>query len=588
MMEIDKEGPDSLTNLRIEQARILKDRAFASCLIVEFVILYTTALLLITGTIGQAIIWFGSATSMVLVTFAYARLMAHDGIGPSNFTQYLRGHILVSSLTGMVWSAFAIYQIDFTSEYTVFIACLIVSSITMGGVLPSSAYRPGYIGLSIFAILPLGVYLLLAAPSGFRLVGLGILVYFLFTMYISARVEIDTRETIASRNARALNEKVITQNAVIQKASEEKTRFLAATSHDLSQPIHAQGFFMQALRPKLNHPEQVELLDKIEDSWRAQRQLLQGIVDISRIDNGVIIPQHVPANLKTVAEKLADELTIGLKDKLILNTEFADISIQSDPVLLDRILRNILSNAQKYTPVGGHIDFRIHQEGDLAVIAICNSGPPIAERDQQRIFDEYVKLNNANSQDGLGLGLSIVRRLTELLNIAIDLKSSVETGTCFTLTLPIVESTYQDTTHSIKKANGFANMPLVVLVDDELAIRESMAAVFSSWNCQLITAASGSETLALVSRTSAVPALLVVDKRLANDENGLDLIEALREEVNEITPAILISGDLSDLEDTHLIPDVQLMNKPIDPDEILRVMTALLPKQHTVKRGKFR
>lgn len=567
-----------LDDLRIEQARMLKDRVLGSCLVVEFVIMYTAIIMALVDGLQTAAIWFTSATFMVGITYAYAKTMAPDGITRDNFGRYLRGHILVSAATGAIWSGFAIYQIDFTSEYTIFLACLIVSSITMGGVLPSSAYRPGYIGLAVFAVPPVGFYLAVAGPSAFRFVGIGMLVYFLFTMYISARVEIDTRETIAARNARQLNEKVIAQNEMIQRASEEKTRFLAATSHDLSQPLQAQGFFMQTLREMLSSADQRDMLDKIEDSWRSQRQLLQGIVDVTRIDSGAIVPRHTMVHLTNECEKLANEFASDQSKLHNFLTDFDDIHSMTDPVLFARIVRNILQNAKKFTPAGGTIEFSLKRHDGLAKITICDNGPGISEQDQERVFDEYIQLEETGGAQpaGIGLGLSIVQRLCTLLDMGLSLESHLGNGATFCLSMKIdriAKDIPVEQNHSITL---FPNSPLVIVVDDEPAVRESMTAVLSSWSCQVMSSASSPEALSLVSRTSVTPALLIIDKRLGRDDDGLGLIYSLREEINANTPAILMSGNLGDLDEDGLGQNITFMNKPVDPEEIRNLMVDLL------------
>ncbi|MFK7843141.1 MAG: ATP-binding protein [Sphingorhabdus sp.] len=561
---------DDLLGLRVEQARLLKERVAGSCLIVLFVISYIAAILLISSPPVTALLWFVSAVAMVGVTYIYAKLMCSEGINAENVSRYLRGHVIVSAATGAVWSALAIYQIDFASEYTIFIACLIVSSITMGGVLPSSIYRPGYIGLSIFAVPPVGLYLAFFAPGALKLVGMGMIVYFLFAMFISARVEIETRETIASRNAKILNEKIIAQNEMIQKSHDEKTRFLAATSHDLSQPLHSQGFFMHALRNLLNSQEQRQMLDRIEDSWRAQKHLLEGIVDISRIDSGAITARRSMVDLATEAEKLANEFRSDNIKPLTLNTHFDDIHVQTDPILLSRILRNLLSNARKFSPENSAIVFEVRQDGECVKFTISDNGPGIDALDHERIFEEYVQLDNAQSkaQDGLGLGLSIVRRLCDLLGIKITLRSALGGGTRFDLSMDIDAVERDDEPRSSRAMSKFRGNPLVILVDDEAAIRESMTLVLTGWNCQVMSGANSSEILTLVSKTSATPALLLVDKRLASDEDGLDLIHSLREEINEVVPAILMSGNLGSLDEKALGENITFMNKPLDPEEI--------------------
>jgi hypothetical protein len=241
MSEVTQSEEYDFTDLRVEQARLLKERVLPSCLIVLFVISYTAIIMMVAESVSISWLWIAVSVPMVGVVFLYARLKAREGINRENVYSYLTGHTIISSCTGMVWGGFAIYNVGIQTELSLFLSCLIVASITTGGILPSSIYRPGFVGLALFALVPFGIYVLLYFPGALRLGGLGIMVQFLFSMYTSAKVEIDTRDSIAARHTRALTDKVIAQNAIIKTAHEEKNRFLAATSHDLSQPLHAQA-----------------------------------------------------------------------------------------------------------------------------------------------------------------------------------------------------------------------------------------------------------------------------------------------------------------------------------------------------------
>lgn len=580
MAELIENSAADFVELRIEQAAMLKKRVGGSCLIVQFLITYTAAIMYFISGPGTATLWFASGTAMVVATFLYARLKAPNGITRENHGSYLSGHTIVSALTGMVWGAIAIYQTDFQLEYTMFTGCLLVCSITLGGILPSSAYRPGYVALALFAVPPFSAYLMINAPTPFGLVGFAMMVYFALAMFLSARVEIETRDTIAARQKKALTERVIEQNRTIQKASEEKTRFLAATGHDLSQPLQSQGFFMQALRDTLDRPDQVALLDQVQDSWRAQKELLQGIVDVSRIDSGAIIAKPIMVNIGDLCEKLASEFLSDNSAKVELVTDFEDIQSVTDPVLFSRIIRNILSNARKFVPAGGKVEFSLRHVKDHAIIEISDNGPGIHKDNLERIFDEYVQLDAASADHakGLGLGLAIVKRLCGLLAIRMAIDSEQGTGTRLTFTLPIKMSDRVPETACQTEIQRFEKSSLVVIVDDDPAVLTSMTQLLSSWNCQVISASNPKDAVQLVSRTSAVPALLIIDKQLDSDQHGLDLIEMLREEVNETVPAILMSGQMGKIAIEQAGADIDFLNKPVEPDEIWAILDRIISR----------
>lgn len=581
MLEDIQEDAVELIDIRVIQARLLNERAVHSCILVSFIITYIAAALWISDSFSRALLWLGPTLLMIAVTYGYARLNAPQDITRDTVKKYLRGHIIVTCITGLVWSGFAIFHSDWSSYASLFIAGTLVCSITIGGMMPSSAYRPAYVALAIFTLLPLAIYWIIFAPTPVRLIGMGLILYFFAGMYASAQAELDTRDGIIARTTKSLNDKLKAQNALIRKASEDKTRFLAATSHDLSQPLHAQGYFIKALRESLSAEAQHKLLDKIETSWRAQGKLLEGLVDVSRLDSHAVKPKPRILSLKSEMEVLTSEFRTLAREKSIrLSTEFEDATVYTDPVLLARIVRNLLSNAIKFTPEKGHVDVLINRNVDTASIIIVDDGIGIPVSDHDAVFDEYVQIGNDNRDrsQGLGLGLSIVRRLTALLDMKIDLTSEPHQGTRFSLTMPLHDQSASAPllqSKSVAKSAMFMGSPLIILVDDEQDIRDGMSILLTSWGCQIISAATGTEAISLLSNMATNPALLIIDKRLAHGESGIDVIERIREEVNEATPAILITGDISGFETIADRDDIQIMNKPVDPDEIKRVIKAI-------------
>ncbi|WP_262690543.1 ATP-binding response regulator [Kordiimonas aestuarii] len=564
-----------LKDVRVEQATLLRKRTVGSCLFVQFIIINYFIILYFVGYEQKAILWLCASSPMVGLVYLYGTRILPEGITHANVGAYLHGHILICCLTGALWSAFSIYLIDWSSYFTVFVACVLVFSITVGGMFPNSAYRPGYIGLAAFALLPLAFYILIFAEWPTRLLGFATFVYFGFGMITSARAELDMREAITARNSRELMEKVKAQNEIIRRVNEEKHRFLAATSHDLSQPIHAQGFFIQALRQHLKTAPQRELLDKIELTWLRQSQFLRGLTDVTHLDSGTIRANpslvHLDREMQAVLDEFKDQ---AAQKQLRLTGQFDTIMGTTDPVLLNRIVRNLMANSLKYTPAGGAVTLGLTSTAQTAIITVADTGPGIPEADQKRIFDEYVQLGNGTAQDGVGLGLSIVKRLCQLLGIKLGLSSAPGQGTSFTLAMSLTRTAQTEDAYngSARSASRFATAPLVVLVDDEEPIRDAMASLLTDWGCQVICGADADEVLGPVSATPEVPSLLIIDRMLGPGPDGIVLIERLREEVNEDTPAVLMSGAAVSATDQAHVPDMQFLAKPVDPAALHRIL----------------
>lgn len=567
----------NLSQIRVEQARLLKERAAGSAItVIVFVAIFAVLIgLLISLTAG--LIWFGLASFMVALTVLYARFMAPAGITEKNVKAYLQGHTVICCLVGATWGGYAIYILDFSSPTTLTIAGAMPLILTVGGMLPSSAYRPGYIALAIFALLPFAFFLICFAPGALRVFGLGTLTYFGLAMVSSAQAELNTRDGIIARTTQSFTKKLIDKNEEVQRAHDEKTQFLAATSHDFSQPLHAQGYFIQALRPTLETAAQKTLLDKIEVSWKAQSDLLQGLAEITRLDSGAILPKRVSFNIKNELESILTEYEeLARRKSIALSSQIENISVFSDPALLKRVIRNLLSNAVKFIPSNGEVNLVLLSDGADAIMTVTDNGPGIAQSEQDKVFEEYFQLDPHKNKAGSGLGLSIVRRLSDLLGLDLKLFSEEGQGTQFEIKLPLSSKETPQTPTSDLTAHPFIGSPLIVLVDDEDTIRESMSNLMTEWGLQVISAATGKDIIELMSETLETPVLLIIDKRLGGSEDGIKLISQLREEVNEDISAILMTGDIAGFDDLFEESDIQIMIKPISPHEMRKAIQDII------------
>ncbi|WP_018149349.1 hybrid sensor histidine kinase/response regulator [Henriciella marina] len=572
--------PDLVGSARIEleQARLLRANLVRSCLFVEAVIVYLTVMIVAFGTVEFALLWLLAASVMVGVTFVHAKLRAPGEVTSENYKPYLRGHIVVCSLTGLVWALFASLKLNPGDVLSMFVAANMIFAITVGGILPGSEYRPGYIALASFAILPFGAYWIYALDGTTRVAALGLLLYYVFGLLVSGQTDRDMRDGIIARTNRRLTEELVERNKTIEKVSAERTRFLAATSHDLSQPLHAQGFFIQALRGELSTGKQRQLLDRIEATWRSQIELLRGIVDITRIDSGSVVPALQTIELNTVTGSLADEFSRQAQEKgLTFDSSSANVVVSTDPVLLSRILRNLLSNAVRYTPQHGEVFLRTRSQDGVVEIEIGDTGPGIPVERQEDIFEEYVRLEDEDpAKPGLGLGLSIVRRLVDILGLDLELKSSAGNGTRWVLRLP--EGAEAETPEPLPVKTGrpvFARPPNCLIVDDNQEILDSMSEMLTAWGCRTRAAMSGDQAVSLLESSVKPPDILFVDRRLANQEDGVDTIARLRDVLDEQTPAVLMTGDIAALDTLTSSLSIQVMLKPVVPDDLEQVLRTL-------------
>jgi len=388
---------------------------------------------------------------------------------------------------------------------------------------------------------------------------------------------IEASATKDFQNAKLLEE-VSYAKELAEQANVEKSQFMAATSHDLRQPLHAQGLLLEVLKQQLMKEPQSELIDKVVQSNTALHSLFNSLLEISQLDAGTIEINQSHQSIHALCQQVITEFEQMAEDKnLNISHEDSDLVVFSDPVLLSRIIRNLVSNAVKYTEQGS-ISINYVQQVEKILLSVKDTGIGIPEQEHENIFKEYNQLNN-NERDrrkGVGLGLALARRMCELLGHDINVQSTIGSGSVFTLSLPlgdakqIVQARQEDNVSSIDGIN-------VLLVDDELPILEAMQSLLSQWNCQCHAFASVEEAERSLTKDQVAVDLIISDYRLSDGFDGIQCIERLRDIVGEPTPAVLLSGDT----DPNLLHQVQeagyyLLHKPLKPAKLRNVMTILL------------
>lgn len=341
-----------------------------------------------------------------------------------------------------------------------------------------------------------------------------------------------------------------------EQADRAKSRFLAAASHDLRQPIHALGLYLDSLPvERLAEPVRGTLL-RMGQSLTALQSMLEALLDISRMDAGVVVPQLRPFDLDALLHRLGDEFAPLAERKglrLVLRGAPAGHGLQalSDPLLLERIVRNLLANAVQYTQHGGvMLSWRLRDAAGASprwLVEVRDTGCGIEAADQERVFDEFHRLDNpavrARQGLGLGLGLSIVRRLSRLLGLDLRLRSWPGRGTQMALTVEATRRLSQPTTQP-----DVGPLPMgrcVALVEDDELVLAAMRTLLAEWQCRCIDGLSGAQVLDRW-RAAGQPRVdaIVADFRLQPGHTGLDVIAQLRAAFGDAPlPALVITGE---------------------------------------------
>ncbi|MFM9887754.1 MAG: ATP-binding protein [Burkholderiales bacterium] len=355
-------------------------------------------------------------------------------------------------------------------------------------------------------------------------------------------------------------------------ANRSKTQFFAAASHDLRQPLHAMGLFASALVEKVRDPEVINVVNSISASVEALEALFNELLDISKIDAGVIQPNPSHFAVQALFDRIKTDLQPEAEEKdLRLRFMPTRSAIHSDPVLVERIIRNLVGNAIRYTRRGGIVVGCRARMGRLW-IEVWDSGVGISPAEQEKVFEEFYQIGNAerDRRKGLGLGLSIVKRLAHLLDAELRLDSRTDRGSTFRVSFPPGTAPAPSTglgTATIAQAG--LNGALIAVIDDEASILEGMRVLLSGWGARVIGARDLSEAKAMLDVDSDAPHLIVADYRLQEGANGLDAIDALREHFGMSIPGILVTGNTSpELSAQAKRGGVHILSKPVMPGKL--------------------
>jgi signal transduction histidine kinase/ActR/RegA family two-component response regulator len=364
-----------------------------------------------------------------------------------------------------------------------------------------------------------------------------------------------------------------------ERANHAKSRFFAAASHDLRQPLHALSLFVTALKARNQQPEAQTLIDSIEASTGAMEVLFNALLDISRLDAGAIEahPLHFP--LQKMLDDLAKQFgALAAEKQLKLRLRPCSATLYSDPLLIERILVNLIANAIRYTDDGGVL-VGCRRRGRMLRISVVDTGRGIPSDQQEAVFQEFVQLHNParDRSKGLGLGLAIVSRLGRLLGHRVELRSRPGHGSNFSIEIPLGDARLIQAPMPAAAPGLLAADTLVLLVDDESAILRGMAELFDNWNIDLVTAHSAAEAEQWLASLGRVPDVIVSDYRLPDDTDGIEVIERLRQKFGRDIPAILVTGDTAP--DTILRisrAGFPLLHKPLRPAKLRALLTHLI------------
>ncbi|MCW8963685.1 MAG: ATP-binding protein [Gammaproteobacteria bacterium] len=531
----------------------------------------------------HVILWVTAIFTLALIRFLHARnIPVHEKL-LGNTRYWKNSFILFSSISGILWGSSVFLLPESNQLYIIFIT-LILLGMVAASITSLTLILPAYYAYAIFTIAPLAIMFFLLGGEVFNILGTASIAFVISVMLFSRYIHKSYIESLRLRYENIeLVERLSAEKERAEKANIEKSRFLASASHDLRQPLHALGLFLGSMKPYLDNDESKDLLKKSSLSLQALHELFDALLDISKLDAGIIQVNQYNFPISEILNNLETEFLPQAKNKgITLSFSNEDFSVLSDPVLITRCLRNLVSNALQHSESGEIVITCEKLTKDLR-IKVTDTGPGIAESDIDRIFKEFEQLHNPerDRRKGLGLGLTIVKRLCDLMKCEINVKSEPGVGSCFYMDIPLGNK--EDTIHvsydSSEPTPIDPKQASILVIDDEVEILDAINSLLSQWGHQVRTCASVSEAEAILNE-GFIPELIISDYRLRAHQTGIDAIEKINHLLTGIVPAVLITGDTSPerLREARA-SGYPLIHKPVRPAMLRATLSQLLRKR---------
>jgi len=379
-----------------------------------------------------------------------------------------------------------------------------------------------------------------------------------------------TRDVTERKRAEA---ELAASRKAAELADRAKSGFLAAASHDLRQPLQSLTLLANALKPHQQNGDGHALIGRMERSLDVMKDVLDSLLDINRLETGILTPSKSGISLRDLFYSLELEFLEAVTERgLEWRVVRSQLAVHTDRRMLELMLRNLLSNALRYTE-RGRILLGCRRAGDKVRIEVWDSGVGIAEEHLPRIFEEYYQVDDRTHLGSFGLGLAIVQRLGNLLGHSVDVRSRSGEGSCFWIEVPLAqEGVSAGNGKAPERAEAPAFRGTILVIEDDSFVRSGIELLLSSEGMNVIAAANGQEALDLITRKGVRPGVVLSDFNLPGRMNGVDAIQAVRKAVGEI-PAIVLTGDIrSEVLDSIAMHDVRIVTKPVNADQLVRLV----------------
>ncbi|RKR25259.1 signal transduction histidine kinase [Acidovorax sp. 93] len=504
--------------------------------------------------------------------------------------QAARKLIACMSAMGLSWGSLGYVVLYWGTPESVIYAIGIISTVSSGALgLGAPLYR-AYVTYLTCAI---GGVMMAVALAGGPVMWPALFltcVYYALTGMQARTADRATRRSIALKlendrlvnQLRAESQRALAAQEAAEKADRDKSRFLAAASHDLRQPLHAMGLFLESLQRSPLNDHQLTVLGHAHAASGAAAEMLTTLLDYSRLEAGVVKVRPDAFAVQPLLTALEQEFGVQADTAgLVYRTRETSAAAFADRSLVGLVMHNFISNALRYTAKGGVL-IACRTRGKRLALEVWDTGPGIPRSQWDNIFKEFHQLGNPerDRRKGLGLGLAIVQRLAREMNTSVEVLSQPGRGSVFRLWLDRWQGALEDDTAPAPDTVSLVGLKVLAIDDDE-AVRLGMQSLLHSWGCQCITAESSADALECLE--DITPDIIITDFRLRHEETGKQVLQALRAYLGTSVPAIIMTGDTSpqrlrDAQSTSAL----LLHKPVSTGQLRDAMVQLITQPQPV------
>jgi signal transduction histidine kinase/CheY-like chemotaxis protein len=554
--------------------------------------------MLMWGAFSHALLvaWLAFVAAAILARLAVSRAFFRADPHGEELARWIRAGTIAIGTTALAWGVLGVVALGRTPEEP-FYAMWIFFVVALFAVLQTqsvSTHRAPFLAYTLCGMGPMiAASLVLPSPHYYTRL-LAELVLLALTLrvgatghrYVEESVRIRFENVDLLRDVTKQKEELVRQKDELDRANAAKTRFLAAASHDLRQPMQAIALLVEALQERVEEAATHRIVASIRSSVVSMSSLLNEILDISRLDAGTVQPRSTAFPVSRLLDRLRGPYSYAATQKYLkLRIRPCHAVVHTDEVLLYRILANLLNNAIRYTEKGGVL-VGCRTRGDALSIEVWDTGIGIPADQLEEVFVEFHQLGNPHRDrdQGLGLGLAIVDRTARVLGLRVSVRSRVGKGSVFSIEVPLGDATLAT---SVERA---AREPLegcaVLIVEDDREIRSAMSLLLEGWKCRVAVASSANGVGAALARLGSPPDLVIVDYRLPDGRTGLEVIESVRARHPGVA-AIVATGDVSPdvLRETQAAGH-PVLHKPLRPARLRSLLGASLRRRQEAQAAE--